>query len=131
MPNEVPDPKVRPVLFALIDPQDKESLEDALQGIDCEILLVHSTAEMLHMMHTMFAKVVVYDISSNVSRHDVGWLHCVTLMETREIPPKVLVASRNPDEPLWAEVLNVGGFDVVHVPFETEEMKRVVESALK
>ncbi len=44
-------------------------------------------------------------------------------------PPAVIVASRLADERLWAEVLNVGGWDVLAKPFETREVFHSVSSA--
>jgi DNA-binding response OmpR family regulator len=38
----------------------------------------------------------------------------------------VIVVSRHADEALWAEVLNVGGSDVLEKPFAVEEVKRVL-----
>ena len=43
----------------------------------------------------------------------------------------VLVASRQADERLWAEVLNLGGFDLLALPFQSDELKRVLSSALR
>ena len=40
-------------------------------------------------------------------------------------PPNLIVFSRLADERLWAEVLNLGGFDVLMTPFEPEEVLRV------
>ena len=37
--------------------------------------------------------------------------------------------TRTADEHLWAEVLNLGGYDVLAEPFERDEMVRVVTSA--
>lgn len=44
-------------------------------------------------------------------------------------PPAVIVASRLADERLWAEVLNMGGWDVLAKPFETKEVIHCVSSA--
>jgi DNA-binding response OmpR family regulator len=41
-------------------------------------------------------------------------------------PPDLIVASRLADEYLWAEVLNLGGYDVLAKPFNAEEVRRVV-----
>jgi DNA-binding NtrC family response regulator len=48
-----------------------------------------------------------------------------------EIPdqPKLIVCSRLADNGLWAEVLNLGGYDVLIAPFEQEEVQRVVSLA--
>lgn len=44
-------------------------------------------------------------------------------------PPKLIVFSRLADEALWANVLNLGGFDVLMTPFEPEEVLRVTFAA--
>jgi len=44
-------------------------------------------------------------------------------------PPKLIVFSRLADEALWANVLNLGGFDVLMTPFEPEEVLRVAFAA--
>ena len=50
-------------------------------------------------------------------------------MASLAAPPKLIVSSRLADHRLWAEVLNLGGFDVLMTPFETEEVLRVTSSA--
>lgn len=44
-------------------------------------------------------------------------------------PPQLIVTSRAADESLWAEVLNVGGYDVLARPLEKDEVERVVAAA--
>ncbi len=40
--------------------------------------------------------------------------------------PNLIVTSRVADDELWAEVLNLGGYDVLAQPFEPDEVYRVV-----
>jgi DNA-binding response OmpR family regulator len=42
------------------------------------------------------------------------------------VPPNLIVTSRLADDELWAEVLNLGGYDVLAQPFEPEEVYRAV-----
>ena len=53
--------------------------------------------------------------------------------EARDLdnPPAFVVVSRLADERLWAEVLNLGGFDVLLKPFERSEVRRVMSMALR
>lgn len=44
--------------------------------------------------------------------------------------PRLVVASRLADHLLWAEVLNLGAFDLLAKPFEEREVQWVVSSAL-
>jgi DNA-binding response OmpR family regulator len=43
--------------------------------------------------------------------------------------PILIVTSNFADERLWAEVLNLGGFDVVNKPFQRKELRRVLSIA--
>lgn len=43
--------------------------------------------------------------------------------------PVLLVMSRHADEGLWAEVLNLGGYDVLLKPFDKSEVARVIGMA--
>jgi DNA-binding NtrC family response regulator len=52
----------------------------------------------------------------------------VDLHHFNPVPPLV-VTSRTADDYLWAEVLNVGGFDVLAQPLDREEVERVIASA--
>ena len=45
--------------------------------------------------------------------------------------PHLIVTSRTADERLWAEVLNLGGYDVLAQPFNRDEVERVVASAAR
>jgi DNA-binding response OmpR family regulator len=44
-------------------------------------------------------------------------------------PPNLIVSSRLADEILWAEVLNLGGYDLLQTPFVPEELVRVTNAA--
>src|SRR6266567_4562640 len=48
------------------------------------------------------------------------------LCEIADLPdaPKLIVCSRLADERLWAEVLNLGGYDVLATPFDAREVLR-------
>jgi DNA-binding response OmpR family regulator len=50
------------------------------------------------------------------------------LLKGQDAGPRfaLIVVSRQADEALWAEVLNLGGSDVLEKPFAAEEVKRVL-----
>jgi len=60
---------------------------------------------------------------------DGTWRDLFALASTLQDPPPVVVVSRHADENLWAEVLNLGGYDVLSKPFEKNEVTRVFEMA--
>jgi DNA-binding response OmpR family regulator len=40
-----------------------------------------------------------------------------------------VVVSRNADERLWAEVLNLGGYDLLLKPYNANEVRRTIRGA--
>ena len=60
---------------------------------------------------------------------DGSWQEMLDHLRCLARPPLLIVTSRTADEHLWAEVLNLGGYDVLAEPFERDEMVRVVASA--
>jgi DNA-binding response OmpR family regulator len=62
---------------------------------------------------------------------DGNWKDLLAFLENAELPPSLVVTSKVADESLWAEVLNLGGYDVLAQPFDNEEVHRVVRSAVR
>ena len=58
-----------------------------------------------------------------------NWRRILRDLRKLRRPPQLIVTSRTAEPALWAEVLNIGGFDVLARPFEAEEVERVVASA--
>ena len=61
---------------------------------------------------------------------DGNWKHLLDKVGMLAQPPRLIVASRFADERLWAEVLNLGGHDVLVTPFDADEVHRVVSYAV-
>ena len=57
---------------------------------------------------------------------DGDWKMVLNRFETLPSKPNLIVTSRLADEALWAEVLNLGGYDVLVQPFDADEVSRVV-----
>ena len=60
---------------------------------------------------------------------DGTWQTLMREIEDHARPPRVIVSSRLADDRLWAEVLNLGGHDVLATPFEAREVLHSVRSA--
>jgi DNA-binding response OmpR family regulator len=60
---------------------------------------------------------------------DGCWKDVLHRINTLTNPPLLLVTSRQADENLWGEVLNLGGYDVLTKPFDCSEVTRVVGMA--
>ena len=57
---------------------------------------------------------------------DADWKEVLALIAIRTDAPKLIVISRLADESRWAEVLNLGGYDVLPKPLVHDEVVRVV-----
>lgn len=60
---------------------------------------------------------------------DGKWKDLLSQVAPLSDPPCLIVTSRVADEYLWAEVLNLGGYDVLAKPFDVQEVRRVVTLA--
>jgi DNA-binding response OmpR family regulator len=57
---------------------------------------------------------------------DGDWKLMLSTFDSLPVQPNLIVTSRLADEGLWAEVLNLGGYDVLAQPFEMQEVFREV-----
>jgi DNA-binding NtrC family response regulator len=60
---------------------------------------------------------------------DGNWKDILSQVTVLPDAPRLIVTSREPGESLWAEVLNMGGYDVLTTPFEKNEVMRAVSRA--
>src|SRR5579863_3591801 len=59
------------------------------------------------------------------------WEDVVAAVRRFANPPEVLVYARQADEVLWMQVLNAGAYDLLRVPFEQQEVLRVISLAYR
>ena len=57
------------------------------------------------------------------------WKSMLGALADASHPPLLIVTSRTADDRLWAEVLNLGGYDVLTKPYENSEVVRVLSNA--
>ena len=62
---------------------------------------------------------------------DGSWKDIFREAQKLDNPAPFVVVSRSADERLWAEVLNLGGFDVLLRPFVRNEVERVMNMACR
>ncbi len=60
---------------------------------------------------------------------DCAWKDVLAGLSGMPDAPVLIVASEHADDKLWAEVLNLGGYDVLMKPFDRIEVSRVVNLA--
>jgi len=53
---------------------------------------------------------------------DGTWKDVLSQTAVLPDPPRLLVACKEPRDQLWAEVINLGGYDVLTVPFDRNEL---------
>lgn len=59
---------------------------------------------------------------------DGGWFDVVNLVDDLRPDAKVVVCARVPDERLWVQVLQAGGFDVLVEPYQETEVQRILSA---
>ena len=79
----------------------------------------------MHFLERAPVQVVIAE--SHTPKWD--WQRILSDLRRLAHPPQLIVTSHFADDYLWAEVLNVGGYDVLPQPFEREEVERVVAAA--
>lgn len=69
------------------------------------------------------------DISVVICERDLpdgDWRLVLNRLDSLPNAPTLIVTSRQANHELWAEVLNLGGYDVLAQPFDAQEVSRVV-----
>lgn len=61
----------------------------------------------------------------------LSWRDLLEEVHEADRPQPLIVASHRADECLWAEVLNLGGYDLLMKPFHASEVLRVLEMAAR
>jgi DNA-binding NtrC family response regulator len=57
------------------------------------------------------------------------WKELLLVLRKMKYPPPLIVADRLADERLWAELLNLGGYDLLATPFDAKEIVHAVSTA--
>jgi DNA-binding response OmpR family regulator len=60
---------------------------------------------------------------------DGDWKGLLRELAGQPAPPRLIVTSALADDGLWAEVLDLGGYDVLGMPFDPPEVIRIVSLA--
>ena len=60
---------------------------------------------------------------------DGTWKNLLEGLALLPFPPLLVVTSKQADDDLWAEVLNLGAYDVLSKPFDRAEVTRIISLA--
>jgi DNA-binding response OmpR family regulator len=106
--------------------EDRQSLEKILDNGCWTVEGARSLREATTMLHKRPNLILC-----EKELPDGNWKDVFREARDLDNPPPLVVVSRQADERLWAEVLNIGGYDVLLKPFERSEVCRVMGMALR
>lgn len=115
------------VLVVSPHPDDVACLRRILHHRDWDIGLSTGVADATKQLTARPPSVVICERDLP----DGDWKDVFHHTEQMANAPLLLVVSKHADESLWAEVLNLGGYDVLLKPFDHAEVVRVVGMALR
>lgn len=106
---------------------DLNSLRGILEPIRASLRFSATRAHALELLRAGSIGVVI----SNAELPDGTWRDFIDPIAVLTPPPDLIVCSRLADERLWAEVLNLGGYDVLAIPFHAGEVEYAVNAACR
>lgn len=115
------------LVCALLVGEDRESrllFHEVFRDAGWRLYEAQDRKQALHCLEQRTVHVVIVN-----DRCDWPWRRALEDLQRLPQVPQVVVTSRQADEPLWAEVLNRGGYDVLAGPLRREEVERVIASA--
>lgn len=120
-----PEEAAASVLLVTSDDRHESSLQAIFEGT------LHTTHRALNCFQAMLClqdrSVAV--VVAEADLPDGNWKHLLDIAASLPDPPQLIVFSPRADDMLWAEVLNLGGYDVLPAPFAAEEVLRTVSLA--
>jgi DNA-binding response OmpR family regulator len=105
---------------------DQAALRRILDGIAWRLCAVSSCHEAVEQLRRGSVSIVLCDSELE----DGSWKDVLNHIRGVAHPPLLVVTSRLADDYLWAEVLNLGGYDVLAKPFNQREVSHVLTTAL-
>jgi DNA-binding response OmpR family regulator len=129
-------PATRPTCLPLCNPplgilsvsaaaEDHIAVRQSLSGIPCRV----QTAESCYSAFQILSYGRISIVICERDLPDGSWLDALDRLDCSPERPLLIVTSRLADEWLWAEVLNLGGYDVLAKPFNAKEIRHVMETA--
>jgi len=117
-------PSALAVLIVSPDDQDHVDLLHILQPV-YQLHRASGRHDALPIVRQHRPKIVICEHSLA----DGNWSDLLSDLQGEPEVPRLIVFSRLADERLWAEVLNLGGYDVLIKPFDNAEVRSAVRLA--
>jgi DNA-binding NtrC family response regulator len=115
-----------PLLVVSCDEEDHLSLGQILLQ-DCRLHRASSRSEAVWIAQQVDPWAVICD----QTLADGDWRDLLEDFQRDQHAPPVIVSSHLPHERLWAEVFNLGGYDLLIKPFAAMEVSRLVKMAAR
>jgi DNA-binding NtrC family response regulator len=115
------------VLAVLPVGEDRKMLEDIFGQSNWKVRFAKDFQEAQDELRTSPLAVVISDGCFPGG----NWKDLLFVLQEMPHPKPLIVADRLADDRLWAEVLNLGAYDLLIKPFDTQEVLRTVGLACK
>ena len=113
-------------VFVTTHDEGLEVLRPVLEGHHCTLEWAQTRTQALPLLNAPGCGILLID-----SDLPGGWKSFLRDVQGRAYPPAVIVVARMADDRLWAEVLNLGGYDVLVRPFDPREVERIMSAACR
>ena len=124
--SHAPAPEKVVTVLAISDcAEDHRWLAGTFQKTNWKLLPVHTFREAKEILESNRVPVVLCESILP----DGSWKNLLNYFAQSSDEPLLVVTSRHADDRLWAEVLNLGGYDVLSKPFDHSEVVRVISAA--
>lgn len=114
------------VLAVLTQDEDRARLQNMFYGTGWELQTVRTVEQADRLLARDVVDVIICD---HRLADGLGWEDILRIAEASQLAPPVIVASRSPDYDLWAEILRLGGYDVLQEPFDYQEVFHAIGHA--
>jgi DNA-binding response OmpR family regulator len=114
------------ILAVLPATEDRISLKSILRSSDWNVRFARPSRRIRVALDLGTVGVVLTDARLADGR---TWKDVLQEIERTPNPPLLIVTDRLADEALWAEVLNLGGYDVLAKPFDEKEVLHAMTMA--
>lgn len=117
--------QVKTIVAAIASQEDERRLQKTFGFPEWKVQVVRNLGGLSGAVTTCSSRVVITD----TRLPDGSWKDVLNSLEGLWNRPQLIVADRLASEALWAEVLNLGAYDLLAMPFELTEIQCVVSRA--
>ncbi len=120
---------MKSVVALIVMPSERRSpLVKKLRGLHVDVLAVDNCQQARGLLQTHPPVDVVI---AQVTLSDGNWCDVFKYLVDNDIHASLVVSSPQADEILWSEVLWRGAYDLLVEPYESQELRKTLEGALR